>query len=445
MNKFSNTSEYTVTQLNKSIKNIIEGNFRIIKVIGEINQVKRHSSGHVYFTLKDKESILSGVCWRSNVNNLKVKIEDGQFVLVKGKITTYAPQSKYQLVVDQVEYQGEGELLKILEERKKKFLAEGLFDLDKKKEIPKMPKNIGIVTSETGAVFKDIIHRIRDRFPTNLILFPAKVQGEGSLNQICAGIDFFNNHLLKEKFKPNVIILARGGGSLEDLMTFNEEKLVRKIFNSQIPIISAIGHETDVTLCDFVSDLRAPTPSAAAELAVPDRNQILLRISDKFLGLEKTIINLLKDKSNTLKIYESKIIDPKNILNLHFQSIDLASQKLFSFLKNKISYKKNKYLETSKKLSFTKIFDMLILFSERISSVFNKLDSQINFSFQNKKSNLTFKTKQLNILSYKETMKRGFSVVRKNDKIIVSDDELKIDEKFQIEFFKNKTEAKKIR
>ena len=330
MNKFSNISEYTVSQVNKAIKNIIEGNFNVIKVIGELSQVKRHSSGHIYFTLKDQDSTLSGVCWRSNTNNLKVNIEDGKFVLIKGKITTYAPQSKYQLIVDEIEYQGEGELLKILEERKKKLLAEGLFDLDKKKKIPKIPENIGIITSETGAVFKDILHRINDRFPTNLILFSVKVQGEGSLNQICEGINFFNNLSSDNKNKPNVIILARGGGSLEDLMVFNEEFLVRTIHKSKIPIISAIGHETDITLSDFVSDLRAPTPSAAAELAVPDRSQILERITDKFLGLEKFIINFLKEKFNILKILETRITDPNNVINNHYQSIDLINQKIFS-------------------------------------------------------------------------------------------------------------------
>lgn len=444
MNKLSNISEYTVSQLNKSIKNIIEGNFDTIKVIGELSQVKKHSSGHVYFTLKDKESSLSGVCWRSHVNSLKVNIDDGKFVLIKGKITTYAPQSKYQLIVEQVEYQGEGELLKLLEERKKKLLAEGLFDLSRKNEIPKIPKNIGVVTSETGAVFKDIIHRINDRFPTNLILFPAKVQGTGSVDQICAGINFFNNLTNNEKNKPDVIILARGGGSLEDLMAFNEEKLVRSISESKIPIISAIGHETDVTLCDFASDLRAPTPSAAAELAVPDRNQILFRISDKFLGFEKTIINFLNEKSNTLKILQSKIIDPKNEINKSYQDIDLVNQKLISFLENRISNEKNKFLEKSKKLNLTKIFDKLTLFSERVVSMVDKLDKQIKFSFENKKINLKSKIQQLNILSYKETLKRGFSVARKNTKIIISDDELKRNDEFEIEFYKNKTKVKKI-
>ena len=227
-----------------------------------------------------------------------------------------------------------------MRKEKKKFLEEGLFDLDKKQQIPKIPKNIGIITSETGAVFRDILHRINDRFPTNLVLFPAKVQGEGSVNQICAGIDFFNSLPSDEKNKPNLIILARGGGSLEDLMTFNEELLVRTIHKSKIPIISAIGHETDITLCDFVSDLRAPTPSAAAELAVPDRNQILLRISDKFIGFEKIIINFHKEQSNALKILETKLVDPKNLINNHYQNIDIANQKLTSFLKIEFQVKK---------------------------------------------------------------------------------------------------------
>ncbi|MEC8265358.1 MAG: exodeoxyribonuclease VII large subunit [Pseudomonadota bacterium] len=444
MNKFSNISEYTVSQLNKSIKNIIEGNFRIIKVLGELTQVKKHSSGHIYFTLKDEESSLSGVCWRSNVQNLKVDIVDGQFVLVKGKITTYSPQSKYQLVVDQLEYQGEGILLKMLDERKKQLSAEGLFDLDKKKKIPKIPKNIGVITSETGAVFRDIIHRIKDRFPTNLVLFPAKVQGEGSLWEICAGIDFFNDLSSNEKNKPDVIILARGGGSLEDLMTFNEEQLVRKIYDSKTPIISAIGHETDVTLSDFVSDLRAPTPSAAAELVVPDRNQILLRISDKFLGIEKNTINLFKNKFNTLKVLEAKIIDPKNLINSNFQSLDLITQKLISFLGNILAYKKNKLLELSKNFDLTKIFDLISICSERLSSKVEKVNSQLKFYFQNKKINLNSKIKQLNILSYKETLKRGFAVVRKNKDVITNDNQLKINDKFQIEFYKNKTNVKKI-
>ena len=288
MNKFSNISEYTVSQVNKAIKNIIEGNFNVIKVIGELSQVKRHSSGHIYFTLKDQDSTLSGVCWRSNTNNLKVNIEDGKFVLIKGKITTYAPQSKYQLIVDEIEYQGEGELLKILEERKKKLLAEGLFDLDKKKKIPKIPKNIGIITSETGAVFKDILHRINDRFPTNLIFFSVKVQGEGSLNQICEGINFFNNLSSDNKNKPNVIILARGGGSLEDLMVFNEEFLVRTIHKSKIPSINTKSSiKCTCPLSTFI------TPS-------------LSKNSPKFLFFNKLLISLFKS-SNFLSIRSSDL------------------------------------------------------------------------------------------------------------------------------------------
>ena len=241
-----------------------------------------------------------------------------------------------------------------------------------------------------------------------------------------------------------MIILARGGGSLEDLMTFNEEQLVRKIYDSKTPIISAIGHETDVTLSDFVSDLRAPTPSAAAELVVPDRNQILLRISDKFLGIEKNTINLFKNKFNTLKVLEAKIIDPKNLINSNFQSLDLITQKLISFLGNILAYKKNKLLELSKNFDLTKIFDLISICSERLSSKVEKVNSQLKFYFQNKKINLNSKIKQLNILSYKETLKRGFAVVRKNKDVITNDNQLKINDKFQIEFYKNKTNVKKI-
>ena len=230
MKILSNINEYTVTQLNKSIKNIIENSFVTLRVSGEVSQVKNHSSGHVYFTLKDKESTISAICWRSNVARLKVKIEEGSSVLILGRVTTYSPQSKYQLIVEQVEYQGQGALLKMLEERKQKLKEEGLFDLKKKKPLPNYPSTIGVITSESGAVINDIIHRIKERFPLNIILYPAKVQGEDSVFEICEGIDFFNNTVsTKNEVKPNVIIIRRG--SLEDLMPFNDEKLVRKFIH----------------------------------------------------------------------------------------------------------------------------------------------------------------------------------------------------------------------
>ena len=445
MNTISNISEYTVSQLNKSIKNIIENTFFVVKVVGEISQVKKHSSGHIYFTLKDNEGTISAVCWRSNTSKLNVDVEEGKAVLVKGKVTTYSPQSKYQLIVEQIEYQGEGELLKLLEDRKKRLAEQGFFDVENKKNIPEFPKNIGVITSETGAVFRDIIHRISDRFPSNLILFPSRVQGEGSVQEICDGIDFFNNLANKNEHKPDVIIIARGGGSLEDLMTFNEEKIVIKVFNSEIPIISAVGHETDTTLCDFAADLRSPTPTAAAEMVVPDRNQIWLRISDKFVVLEKNIKNLLTSKQSDLKLVESQLPDVEYNINNNFQNIDLLNQKLKTNLENRISKKKISFFEISKKLNFEKVFDNLKLISERLISLFEKFEIKFEIIIKDKNKELELQQKKLNILSYKETLKRGYAVIKKEKKVISDETETTLDDILEVEFFKNRMIVKKIK
>ena len=444
MNTISNISEYTVSQLNKSIKNIIENSFFVVKVVGEISQVKKHSSGHIYFTLKDSESTIAAVCWRSNTSKLKVDVEEGKAVLVKGKVTTYSPQSKYQLIVEQIEYQGEGELLKLLEDRKKKLAEQGFFDTENKKKIPELPKNIGVITSETGAVFRDIIHRISDRFPSNLLLFPARVQGENSVQEICDGIDFFNSLPNTNENKPDVIIIARGGGSLEDLMPFNDERIVIKVFNSEIPIISAVGHETDTTLCDFASDLRSPTPSAAAEMVVPDRNQIWLRISDKFIALEKYIENFLKEKKNELQLTESKIPDIEQNINNSFQNIDFQNQKLKTILENKISDKKICFFEISKRLNFDKVFDNLKLISERLIALFEKFEIKFGIFMKDKNKDLELQKRKLDILSYKETLRRGYAVVKKGKKVISDNADAKVNDNLEVEFSKSTMLVKKI-
>ncbi len=446
MNKFSNITEYTVTQLNNSIQNIIEDSFKIISVSGEISQIKKHSSGHIYFTLKDEDSAISSICWRSNVARLNVKLEEGLFVKIKGKITTYSPQSKYQLIAEQAEYQGEGALLKILEDRKKKMANEGLFDVCHKKKIPSIPSIIGVITSETGSVIKDIIHRISDRFPTEIILYPAKVQGVNCLSDLISGIDFFN-HLLSSNHlqTPDVLILARGGGSLEDLMPFNEEELIRKVFASRIPIISAIGHETDVTLCDFVSDLRAPTPSAAAELAVPDRKEILLRLNDRRLSLNKIALNFLENKISSLKILNAKIPDLSFQINSQFQNLDYIEQKLINLLRGKLSETEIRFVELTKDLKMKNLDNSIKNFKEKLLNLTERIKKEIfNFTL-NKKKDLANKRKELSILSYKDTLKRGFAVVRNKSRLVSDDNDLKLNDMLEIEFFKNKTLAKKIK
>ena len=445
MKVHSNIIDYTVTQLNKSIKNIIESSFLTLRVVGEVSQVKKHSSGHIYFTLKDKESSLSAICWRSNVNKLNVKIEEGSSVVIIGRVTTYSPQSKYQLIVEQVEYQGEGLLLKILEDRKKMLSKEGLFDEDKKKKIITFPSSIGVITSESGAVFSDIVHRIKDRFPLEIILYPVKVQGESSAIEICNALDYFENYKNNNFDEPDVIIIARGGGSLEDLMPFNEEKLVRKIFSCSIPIVSAVGHETDITLCDFVSDLRAPTPSAAAEIIVPERKEILIRFDQKILYLKKTMTSFIEKKKNELTILKNRLPDLRNKVNTYFQSLDFFEQKLINEIKNKLSEKKILFIENSGKLNLEIFFNNFEVLKEKINLLNESLSKQVINLFNTKKQYLNSSIKQLDILSYKETLKRGFAVIKNKNMIIKKTTQVKVGDELSVEFFKDEMRVKKIK
>ncbi len=446
MKTISNIVEYTVTQLNKSIKNVIEYSFLNLRVSGEISQVKKHSSGHIYFTLKDENSSISAICWRSSVPKLKINIEEGINVIIKGRVTTYSPQSKYQLIVEQIKYQGEGALLQILEDRKKKLAEEGLFDFNKKKKTPRFPSSIGIITSQSGAVIKDIIHRVRDRFPCEIILFSTKVQGESAAKQIRDGIEFFNKDFKKGKNpKVDIVVIARGGGSLEDLMPFNDENLVRKIFESEIPIVSAVGHETDTTLCDLVSDLRAPTPSAAVEMIVPDKKEILAKTSDITYSLKKLIINLLEINKNKLLISIGKLPDMLLKINNNFQNIDVLQVRMKSNIKKKILLNKNIFFEIINKFRPENFIDNLNDLDGRLSLINKNLPKNVNTFISDKKLKFDFLVKQLSTLSYKETLKRGFSVVKKNEKIVRSDKEIEIGDSLIIEFFSNISKVRKIK
>ena len=395
--------------------------------------------------MKDQESSLSAICWRSNVNKLNVKIEEGSSVVIIGRVTTYSPQSKYQLIVEQVEYQGEGLLLKVLEDRKKMLSKEGLFDEEKKKKIITFPSSIGVITSESGAVFSDIVHRIKDRFPLEIILYPVKVQGESSAIEICNALDYFENYKNNNFDEPDVIIIARGGGSLEDLMPFNEEKLVRKIFSCSIPIVSAVGHETDITLCDFVSDLRAPTPSAAAEIIVPERKEILIRFDQKILYLKKIMTSFLEKKKNEVTIFKNRLPDIRNKVNTYFQSLDFFEQKLINEIKNKLSEKKILFIENSGKLNLEIFFNNFEVLKEKINLLNESLSKQVINLFNTKKQYLNSSIKQLDILSYKETLKRGFAVIKNKNMIIKKSIQVKVGDELSVEFFKDEMKVKKIK
>jgi exodeoxyribonuclease VII large subunit len=271
-----NLPELTVSELATALKRTIEDAYGFVRVRGELGKVSYHGNGHVYFDLKDERACIAGVIWRSTAPRIKLRLEAGLEVVITGRLTTYPGRSQYQIVVETLEPAGLGALMALLEERRKKFIAEGLFDEARKQLLPYLPTVIGVITSPTGAVIRDILHRLADRFPRHVLVWPVKVQGEGSAAEVAAAIEGFNAFQERGATpRPDLIIVARGGGSLEDLWSFNEEVVVRAAAASMIPLISAVGHETDVTLIDFAADRRAPTPTAAAEMAVPVRADLL--------------------------------------------------------------------------------------------------------------------------------------------------------------------------
>ncbi|NUT01724.1 MAG: exodeoxyribonuclease VII large subunit [Sphingomonas sp.] len=271
-----NAPALSVTELSMSLKRTIETSFGRVRVRGEISGFKRHASGHCYFSLKDEGACMDAVVWRSSAQALTFRPEDGAEVVATGKLTTYPGRSKYQIVVERMELAGEGALMALLDKRRRALAAEGLFDEGRKRKLPFLPRVIGVVTSPTGAVIRDILHRLEDRCPTHVIVWPVPVQGEGASAKIAAAIRGFPSL----EPRPDLLIVARGGGSIEDLWAFNEEDVVRAAADSPIPLISAVGHETDTTLIDFASDRRAPTPTAAAEIAVPVRAELMAMVDD---------------------------------------------------------------------------------------------------------------------------------------------------------------------
>ncbi len=324
----SNLGEYTVSELSQALKRSIEDNFGYVRVRGEVSGCKRHASGHWYLTLKDSEAVLDAVCWRMTATRLAVKPEDGMEVVCVGRLTTFPGRSKYQLVIDAIELAGVGALLKLLEDRRRRLAAEGLFAAERKKKLPYLPEVIGVVTSPSGAVIRDILHRLADRFPRRVLIWPVAVQGEGAAAQVAAAIAGFNRLPQGNAPRPDVIILARGGGSLEDLMAFNEEIVVRAAAASAIPLISAVGHETDTTLVDHASDRRAPTPSAAAEMAVPVRLDLLADLGSGSARLAAGLARLFAERRLRLSGLARGLPDPQDLIGHAAQRLDDRAERL---------------------------------------------------------------------------------------------------------------------
>ncbi|MEX0922554.1 MAG: exodeoxyribonuclease VII large subunit [Rhodovibrionaceae bacterium] len=325
----TNLPEMTVTELSQAVKRTVEGGFERVRVRGEITRPSFPSSGHVYFRLKDESAVLDAVCWRGAANRLSIRPEEGLEVIAVGKLTTYAGRSTYQIVVDSLEVAGEGALLKLLEDRKKKLAAEGLFDQDRKRPLPFLPEVIGVITSPSGAVIRDILHRLAERFPRHVLVWPVAVQGDGAAEQVARAIEGFN--ALPEGGeipRPDVLIVARGGGSLEDLWAFNEEVVARAAAGSAIPLISAVGHETDTTLIDFVSDRRAPTPTAAAEIAVPVRSELLTQVLDLGRRAVAGGNRLLQERRVRVESLGRGLPDPLRLLGELAQRLDDRAERL---------------------------------------------------------------------------------------------------------------------
>ena len=320
---------FSVTELSGALKRIVEDTFGYVRVRGEISGFKRAASGHLYMALKDADANMDAVCWRGTAGKLDIEPEDGLEVIATGRVTTYAARSKYQMIIERMEIAGEGALLKMIEERRKRLTAEGLFDEARKQALPYLPEVIGVVTSPTGAVFRDIMHRLNDRFPRHVLLWPVLVQGTSAAEQVTAAIEGFNALAVGGAVpRPDLLIVARGGGSLEDLMAFNEENVVRAAAASAIPLISAIGHETDTTLIDCAADRRAPTPTAAAELAVPVRTELLAQVTDDGARLFGAMTRHLAGRGQQVTGLARGLPEPRRLLEAAMQRSDDWSERL---------------------------------------------------------------------------------------------------------------------
>ncbi|GAO54392.1 exodeoxyribonuclease VII large subunit [Novosphingobium sp. MD-1] len=324
-----NAAALSVSEISAQLKRTVEDRFGFVRVRGELSGVKRAASGHLYCALKDENARLDGVMWRGNAQRLSFLPEDGVEVIATGKLTTYPGRSNYQIVIDRMEIAGEGALLALLAKLKARLEAEGLFDPRRKRPLPYLPRVIGVVTSPTGAVIRDILHRLRDRFPSRVVVWPVLVQGQGAAQQVAAAVRGFSALEPGGPVpRPDLVIVARGGGSIEDLWSFNEEEVVRAIAGSTIPVISAVGHETDTTLADFAADLRAPTPTAAAELAVPVHGELAALIADLDARRRRATVRLLAHARERLEQRGGRLPPPQGLLQGQAQRLDDLGERL---------------------------------------------------------------------------------------------------------------------
>ena len=378
---------FSVSDAATLLKKVVETAFPEIRIRGELSQITHASSGHLYMTIKDSVAAINAIIWRGTPVNFK--LEEGAEVIVTGRFTTYPARSNYQIIISSIEMAGVGAILKMLEMRKQKLAAEGLFDQSRKKTLPRFPQTIGVVTSPTGAAFQDIQNRLRERFPVHVLLYPATVQGASAANEVAAGIEYFNR-----MNNVDVIIVARGGGALEDLLPFSEEIVVRAAAASHIPLISGVGHEPDWMLIDFAADVRAPTPTGAAEMVVPTKISLIQELDNLSHRLNTAFTSqIIQHKRNIANI---NIKSPKQVLMEQSQKLDDITRTLSLIIGTKIQSAHQK-------------IELLSRFPNILENRFYTLNQSINHIGQ-----------MLNSLSYKNVLARGYAIVRDKDNKIIS-------------------------
>ncbi|HEY4123159.1 MAG TPA: exodeoxyribonuclease VII large subunit [Rhizomicrobium sp.] len=411
-----NLPEFSVSEIAGALKRVVEDTFPFVRVRGEISGLKFHSSGHVYFDLKDDKAVLNAVIWRGTAQKLKIRPEQGLEVVCTGRVSTYPGSSRYQLIVEQVELAGLGALMAMLEERKKRLTAEGLFAAERKKPLPYLPAVIGVITSPTGAVIRDIMHRLDDRFPRRVLLWAVPVQGERAAAEVAGAIRGFN--ALKEGGPlpiPDVLIVARGGGSIEDLMAFNEELVVRAVAESRIPLISAVGHETDITLIDLVADRRAPTPTAAVEMAVPVRADLLSQTMELERRRLRAFSRAMSERRQKLASLARVLPRAEQLFAQPRQRFDVASERLGNALRQNLNAHRTLFLRTASLLRPRPISRHVEVCLQRTDVLGQRLTQSHRGHLASARKRFESLTRILESVSYKAVLSRGFALVRGED------------------------------
>ena len=427
-----NDQAFSVRELSAALKRLVEGAFDHVRVRGELTTVKIPGSGHCYMTLKDDNAKLEAVCWRGTVSRLKVKPEAGLEVIVTGRITTYADRSQYQLVVEQMELAGAGALLKMLEERRLLLAKEGLFDEDRKRPLPLLPQLIGVITSPSGAVIRDILHRLAARFPRPVLIWPVPVQGEQAAPEIIKAIQGFNilplvsssqnstQHSAENTLlRPDLLIIARGGGSMEDLMAFNDAELVRAVAASTIPVISAIGHETDWTLIDYAADRRAPTPTAAAEMATPVKSDLVAHISELALRMQRAAQSHHRHGQERLAGWQRALPHPSTLCEAAAQRLDERTERLLIGGQGLLKQRTARLQSASERL--VPPLQLAIGGEKRLNELSRQANSGVKRLFAEQARRLESQSERLEANSHRAVLKRGYVLMRDASGKLVSD------------------------